>query len=376
MGATGKALHRRLLHRPPKGYRDRASRPRPYAERGAGLPPPLDPGDIHLLERVKERRAIADALRAVSEGDGPRRNHRGAGRGRQDRPAGDAGRQRPGTRGDGGDRARLGDRAGVRLRRRSCSCSARWSRAIATRPSSMAPRRWPGPCSSVPGSAPAPMLEFQLLHGLYWLCANLCERAPLVLCVDDVQWADAASLRFLAYLGARAADLPVLIGLSRRSGEPGELAALEELRELPIATALSAVRADRGGRRPDRRRAAGGEGGGRAERGDLRTQRRQPAVRRRAAAGSRRGRRGTRRQPAARRWSTSSSGGSSGCRRRRGRSPRRWRCSATRRPRPRSRSSPTSRPNRPCWAWTGSPRPSSPIPRTRGGSVTRSCARR
>src|SRR5688572_7374069 len=31
------------------------------------------------------------------------------------------------------------------------------------------------------------------LYGLYWLTANLAERRPLALLVDDVQWADAAS---------------------------------------------------------------------------------------------------------------------------------------------------------------------------------------
>ncbi|MDN5859426.1 MAG: ATP-binding protein [Pseudonocardia sp.] len=32
--------------------------------------------------------------------------------------------------------------------------------------------------------------------GLYWLCAGLAEREPLVLAVDDAQWADAASMAF------------------------------------------------------------------------------------------------------------------------------------------------------------------------------------
>ena len=46
-------------------------------------------------------------------------------------------------------------------------------------------------------------LAFASLHGLYWLTANLADRSPLLLAVDDCHWADAASLRFLAYLGAR-----------------------------------------------------------------------------------------------------------------------------------------------------------------------------
>jgi len=90
-------------------------------------------------------------------------------------------------------------------------------------------------------------VDFRLLHGLHWLCANLAERAPLVLCVDDVQWADEASLRFLAYLGARAGELPILLAVSRRSGETGELAALEELARLPVATALQPAELSRDG---------------------------------------------------------------------------------------------------------------------------------
>jgi DNA-binding CsgD family transcriptional regulator len=58
------------------------------------------------------------------------------------------------------------------------------------------------------------------LHGLYWLTADLASRkAPLVLVVDDAQWADATSLRFLAYLARRIEDLPVLIMLAVRFGE-------------------------------------------------------------------------------------------------------------------------------------------------------------
>ena len=50
------------------------------------------------------------------------------------------------------------------------------------------------------GATGAPQV---VLHGLYWLVANLAERSPLMLAVDDVQWADAPSLRFLLYLARR-----------------------------------------------------------------------------------------------------------------------------------------------------------------------------
>src|SRR5918997_1908267 len=38
------------------------------------------------------------------------------------------------------------------------------------------------------------------LHGLYWLVANLAERSPLLLAVDDGHWVDRPSLRFVLYL--------------------------------------------------------------------------------------------------------------------------------------------------------------------------------
>jgi tetratricopeptide (TPR) repeat protein len=58
------------------------------------------------------------------------------------------------------------------------------------------------------------------LHGLFWLVANLAERQPLLLAVDDGPWADATSLEFLAYLARRLEGLPVLIAMTARDGEP------------------------------------------------------------------------------------------------------------------------------------------------------------
>ena len=62
---------------------------------------------------------------------------------------------------------------------------------------------------------------FAVLHGLYWLVANLAADRPVLLCVDDVQWADAPSLRFLVYLARRLEGLPVLTLVTVRSGERG-----------------------------------------------------------------------------------------------------------------------------------------------------------
>lgn len=62
---------------------------------------------------------------------------------------------------------------------------------------------------------------FRSLHGLYWLVAELSDREPLLLAVDDAHWADRPSLRFLAYLARRLEGLPVLLAYSARTGEPG-----------------------------------------------------------------------------------------------------------------------------------------------------------
>jgi DNA-binding CsgD family transcriptional regulator len=62
--------------------------------------------------------------------------------------------------------------------------------------------------------------EFAARHGLYWLCANLAERTPLLIAVDDLQWVDGPSLAWLLYLGRRTPDLPVLVVASVREGDP------------------------------------------------------------------------------------------------------------------------------------------------------------
>jgi DNA-binding CsgD family transcriptional regulator len=58
--------------------------------------------------------------------------------------------------------------------------------------------------------------SFAILHGLYWLSANLGRRSPLLLCVDDVHWADQASLRFVHYLGRRVRELPIAVVAAMR----------------------------------------------------------------------------------------------------------------------------------------------------------------
>ncbi len=60
------------------------------------------------------------------------------------------------------------------------------------------------------------------LHGLYWLITELAEAAPVLLAIDDAHWADTPSLRYLAYLGERIMDLPLLIVVTVRTGEHQE----------------------------------------------------------------------------------------------------------------------------------------------------------
>jgi class 3 adenylate cyclase/DNA-binding CsgD family transcriptional regulator len=52
---------------------------------------------------------------------------------------------------------------------------------------------------------------YALLHGLYWLTVNLAESRPLTLAVDDLQWSDPPSLRWLAYLARRLEGAPVCV---------------------------------------------------------------------------------------------------------------------------------------------------------------------
>ena len=61
-----------------------------------------------------------------------------------------------------------------------------------------------------------PEAEHGLLHGLHWLAANIAEHRPLLICVDDVHWADQPSLRFLRYVTQRIAELPLSLLVASR----------------------------------------------------------------------------------------------------------------------------------------------------------------
>ncbi|MBS1870184.1 MAG: AAA family ATPase [Actinobacteria bacterium] len=79
------------------------------------------------------------------------------------------------------------------------------------------------------GDASGPGDEYAVLYGLYWLTAALAERHPLLLSIDDAHWADAASLRYLSFLLPRLEDLPALVVVTCRPGEPDVHAELAQI---------------------------------------------------------------------------------------------------------------------------------------------------
>ncbi|HWT24406.1 MAG TPA: AAA family ATPase, partial [Solirubrobacteraceae bacterium] len=92
-----------------------------------------------------------------------------------------------------------------------------------------------------PPAVAGPVEEsFAALHGLYWLTANVAADRPLMLAIDDLQWSDRTSLRFLAYLVRRVEGLPILVAATLRSGEAAaDPALLGEVLGDPLTTMVS-----------------------------------------------------------------------------------------------------------------------------------------
>jgi DNA-binding CsgD family transcriptional regulator/tetratricopeptide (TPR) repeat protein len=81
--------------------------------------------------------------------------------------------------------------------------------------------------------------SFAALHGLYWLTANLAARSPVLLLVDDAQWADSSTSRFLAYLSRRVGELRILLVVAARPREPsGDTDLIFELSSQPLVKVL------------------------------------------------------------------------------------------------------------------------------------------
>lgn len=82
---------------------------------------------------------------------------------------------------------------------------------------------------------------FAVLHGLYWVTAAVAERGPLLLAIDDLHWADDASLDYLGFLLPRLEELPVALTIAVRTDEPvsppglGPVLSDGSLRHLPLS---------------------------------------------------------------------------------------------------------------------------------------------
>jgi DNA-binding CsgD family transcriptional regulator len=67
----------------------------------------------------------------------------------------------------------------------------------------------------------APQETAALAHSIYWLCQRLSADHPVVLLVDDAQWADRPSLEVMSYLARRIGDLRMLLVISAKASAPG-----------------------------------------------------------------------------------------------------------------------------------------------------------
>ena len=91
------------------------------------------------------------------------------------------------------------------------------------------------------GSRDAPAEgSFAILHGLYWLAANVALHEPTLLAIDDLHWADAPSLRWLLYLTRRLEGVPLLVAAGTRppEGESRNPTLVAELIADPEASAI------------------------------------------------------------------------------------------------------------------------------------------
>ncbi len=113
---------------------------------------------------------------------------------------------------------------------------------------------------NLPALPAGPEAAFAVVHGLYRLTANLARRRPLALVVDDVHWADGASLRFLDYLGRRLEGVALLLVVAARPfGEPGGVAVASLLGDGEASAVLRPPPLQSRGRHaPGSRRRAGG----------------------------------------------------------------------------------------------------------------------
>jgi DNA-binding CsgD family transcriptional regulator len=88
-----------------------------------------------------------------------------------------------------------------------------------------------------PGEGFAGMGQEAFLEGLLTLVMNISTEQPLVILVDDLQWADTPSLRWLSYLAKRLDRLRVAVVVTVRDGDPrGEQPLLREIQAAATTT--------------------------------------------------------------------------------------------------------------------------------------------
>src|SRR5262249_44123240 len=88
-------------------------------------------------------------------------------------------------------------------------------------------------------AAPATPPSLAVLHGLYWLTANVAARRRLLLVLDDLHWCDRATLRWLAYVLPRMDGLDLLVVVGLRPTEPGaDPALLGQILSDPLAIVI------------------------------------------------------------------------------------------------------------------------------------------
>ncbi|MET0236551.1 MAG: LuxR C-terminal-related transcriptional regulator [Kibdelosporangium sp.] len=79
-----------------------------------------------------------------------------------------------------------------------------------------------------PAGEPAGSL-YALLNGLYWLLVTMSERGALVVMVDDAQWADLPSLRFLGFLARRLESVALTVVIATRGAEQEDGGLLDDI---------------------------------------------------------------------------------------------------------------------------------------------------
>ncbi len=89
--------------------------------------------------------------------------------------------------------------------------------------------------------------SFAILHGLYWLAANVAFEQPTLLAIDDLHWADTASLQWLVYLSRRLEGVPLLVVVGTRPPE-GESRAPTLVAELIADPEAASIRPEPLGR--------------------------------------------------------------------------------------------------------------------------------